>query len=62
MLKEVDYLIIEEYFLNGFNKPKAFKKYKNNYKTQNSSDIETYKFVAATANLSSIVLSYSYKF
>ena len=36
MLKEVDYLIIEEYFLNGFNKPKAFKKYKNNYKTQNS--------------------------
>lgn len=37
-------------------------KISKDYKTQNSSDIETYKFVAATANLSSIVFSYTYKF
>lgn len=29
-------MIIEEYFLNGFNKLRAFEKFRNNYKTRNS--------------------------
>lgn len=37
-------------------------KISKDYKTPGSLDTETYKFVAATANLSSIVFSYTYKF
>lgn len=35
-LREQDLMIISEYFLNGFNKTRAFEKYRNNYKTKSS--------------------------
>lgn len=46
MLREVDYKIIEEYFINGFNKRQAYLKYYNKHKTKNSEYASTSSFWA----------------